>query len=125
MKNKTFHSETVSDPVFISVAEACKRFGYSRGAVYALINNEKVAHKKITDKIYVNASDVADRYEAQKERIGKKRNGRKFQKVKPSVPNNREKVVYKVVANPIETVVIILAGITGVALGYIISLFLK
>ena len=58
-----------SDPVFITVLEASKRFGYTTGALYALASRGKITTKKVEGTIYVSVSEIEKRFEANTTRI--------------------------------------------------------
>jgi hypothetical protein len=106
-----------SDPVFISVPEASKRFGYTRGAIYNMTKGKKIAFKNVKDGVYVSVSDLEKRFETNKSRIKSLKKSKKVNKVasKPEVE------VINTTYDYLEGTIVILAGVVGAILGYLIA----
>lgn len=107
--------------VFISVPEASKRFGYTRGAIYNMTKAKKIAFRNLKDGVYVSVADLEKRFEANKSRIKGIRKAKKVNKVvsKPQVEVTNTTYDY------LETTVIILAGVVGAIMGYLIATLTK
>lgn len=109
----------VLDPVtvFISVPEASKRFGYTKGAIYNLVKKGSIINTKNFDgTVYVSSEDLQKRAETNKKRI---KANKKAKKLKKEVVSVTTKVKTK--TTNFQTGVIILAGIVGSALGFLIA----
>jgi hypothetical protein len=111
-----------SDPVFISVPEASKRFGYTRGAIYNMTKAKKITFKNVKDGVYVSASDLEKRFEANKNRI---KSNRKAKRVNKVVSKPQEVHVINTNYEGIEITVIVFAGVVGAVLGYLIATLTK
>lgn len=105
----------IEDSVFISVPEASKRFGYTRGALYNMAKENKVLSKEVNSRLYVSAQELETRFEKNKNRIGSNKKSKK----------NKKKVVSenvrKTETTNFQTGVLILAGVIGTVLGFLIA----
>ena len=112
----------VSEPVsvFISVSEASKRFGYTRGAIYNMTKSKKINFRNLEDGLYVSAEDLQKRAEVNKSRI---KSNKKVKKQKKTAVS--ENYVKKTETTDFQTGVLILAGLIGIVLGYAITTLLR
>lgn len=107
---------SIEDVVFISIPEASKKFGYTKGGLYNLVKTKKVTSKDINGRVYISALELETRFEKNKNRIGSNKKSKKNKK-KVVVSEN----VRKTETTNFQTVVLILSGVLGTVIGFLIA----
>jgi len=116
-------SSNSANNVFISISDASKQSGYTRGHLYSLINKKKISFQKNEKGIYVSLGELLTRAEENKNKIKKTSRKRKYFRKVASVTPVKETQTTS--SNSFEGIVFILAGVLGLVIGYLIANALK